>query len=79
LEQALMALPGYRRQVETELLALAAPPEPPDPDEKTWNWHSTSALVGRRFRTEAEVDEALTQIGDQIKARVRDGFTVIVK
>jgi hypothetical protein len=79
LEQALMALPGYRRQVEAELLALAAPPEPPDPGEKVWDWHSTSALVGRRFRTEAEVDEALTQIGDQIKARVRDGFTVVVK
>jgi len=76
LAQALVALPGYRAQVEAELRELAAPPPPPD--EQICEWRPVD-LMGRRFRTEAEVDEALGTIGDEIKTRIRNGFTVVVK
>jgi hypothetical protein len=77
LAQALVALPGYHAQVESELRALTAPPPPPG--EKLWEWHPATALAGQRFRSEAEVDTALQQAGDQIKPQIRQGYTVVVK
>ena len=61
LAQALVALPGYQAQVESDLRALVAPPPPPG--EKVWEWRPSSVLAGQRFQNEAEVDEALDQAG----------------
>ncbi|MGO8786312.1 MAG: hypothetical protein ACLQVL_02865, partial [Terriglobia bacterium] len=77
LAQALVALPGYQAQAESDLRALTAPPPPPG--EKLWEWHPATALAGQRFRSEAEVDIALQQAGDQIKPQIRQGYTVVVK
>ena len=77
LAQALVALPGYQAQVETDLRALTVPP--PAPGEKLWEWRPASVLAGQRFQKEAEVDTALQQAGDQIKAQIRQGYTVVVK
>lgn len=77
LEQALVALPAYRAQVEAELADLAAPP--PGPDEKIMEWRPAPALSGKRFKTETEVDQALEKVGNDLKAQIRQGFTVVVK
>jgi hypothetical protein len=77
LAQALVALPGYEAQVETDLRALTVPP--PAPGEKLWEWRPASVLAGQRFQKETEVDTALQQAGDQIKAHIRQGYTVVVK
>ncbi len=77
LEQALVALPAYRSQVEAELAALALPPPPPD--QKVFEWRPGSVLVGKRFATEADVDAALDSLSKELKARVREGFMVVVK
>jgi hypothetical protein len=77
LEQALVALPGYQAKVESDLRALTVPP--PVPGEKVWEWRPASALAGQRFQKEAEVDSALQQAGEQIKAQIRQGYTVVVK
>ena len=76
LSQALMALPGYRSQAEATLRDLVAPPPP---GEKIWEWRPAMVLVGQRFETEAEVDQTLQAIGDQLKAQIRAGFTVVVR
>jgi hypothetical protein len=76
LEQALVALPGYRAQVEAELRRLVTPPPPPD--EKVYEWHP-GGLLGRQFRTESDVDAVLDSVADEIKSRIRDGYTVIIK
>lgn len=76
LRQALVALPGYRVQVETELRELSAPLAAPD--EKIYEWH-LAALLGRRFRTEAEVDTVVVAIANELKAHIQDGYTVVVK
>ena len=84
LDQARVALPGYCAQVEAELRQLAAPP--PDPDEKVFEWRTNTDLTGRRFATEREVDEAFAQeatklqrSAEALQARIRAGFTVVVK
>lgn len=77
LAQALVAMPGYQAQIETDLRALTVPP--PAPGEKLWEWRPASVLAGQRFQKEAEVDTALRQAGDQIKAQIRQGYTVVVK
>ena len=84
LNQAHVALPSYRAQVEAELRGLAAPP--PDPDEKVFEWRAGQDLTGRRFATEQEVDEAFAQettrlqrSAEDLRARIREGFTVVVK
>jgi hypothetical protein len=77
LAQALVALPGYQAQVESELRALTVPP--PAPGERLWEWHPATAFAGQRFQREVEVDTALQQAGDQIKAQIREGYTVVVK
>ena len=84
LDQARVALPGYCAQVEADLRKLAAPP--PKPDEKVFEWRATNALAGRRFVTEQEVDEAFEQTAknlqgsaEELKARIREGFMVVVK
>jgi len=84
LDQARVALPGYCAQVEADLRKLAAPPS--KPDEKVFEWRATNVLAGRRLVTEPEVDEAFEQAAknlqgsaDELKARIREGFTVMVK
>jgi len=79
LDQASMALPAYQRLVESELFSLKHPAASPDPDEKIWTWHPSSILNGKRFRSETEIDEALKQIAEQLKERIREGYTVIIK
>jgi len=77
LEQALVALPGYRAHVEAELRALTMPAAPPG--EKVFEWRAATTLVGKRFRTEEEVDRTLESVADELKAQIRKGFTVVVK
>ena len=84
LNQARVALPGYCAQVQAELRQLAAPPS--DPGEKVFEWRPPNNLTGRRFATEQEVDEEfarettrLKRSADELKARIREGFTVVVK
>ena len=76
---AVQAVPGYRAKVEADLQELSTPP--PEPGEKVFEWHPPH-LLGRRFRKESEVDQALEEISkelEKIKERVRAGFTVVVK
>ena len=73
--QALVALPGYRAQVEADLRDLVTPPST---SKQVYEWRP-SELVGRRFETEGEVDDALDVIGEKLKTRIREGFTVVVK
>jgi len=77
LDQALVALPGYRAEVEAELRALVLPPPPPG--ERVFEWRPVTALAGRRFKTETEVDQTLNSVASELKARIRDGYTVVVK
>lgn len=77
LAQALVALPGYQSQVESELRELTVPP--PTPGAKLWEWRPGAALAGRRFNSEQEVDSALQTVSDELKAQIRQGFTVVVK
>ena len=84
LDQARFALPSYRAQVEAELRKLAAPP--PDPEQKVFEWRPSQDLTGRRFATEQEIDEAFAQetaklqrSAEDLKARIREGFTVVIK
>ena len=84
LDQARVALPGYCAQVEAELRRLATPP--PEPDERVFEWCPPDDLTGRRFATEQEVDQAfareakrLQQSAEDLKARIREGYTVVVK
>ena len=72
-----MALPGYQSQVETALAELTAPEL--EPDEKVWPWRMEASLRGRRLRTEAEVDAALEEAGDQLKPLIQEGYTIIVQ
>jgi hypothetical protein len=73
LSQARMALPGYRSQVETTLRDLVVPPQ------KIWEWRPAVVLGGQCFATEAEVDQTLQTIADQLKVQIRAGYTVVVK
>lgn len=77
LTQALMAIPGYKNRVEAELRSLSEPPPPPD--EKLLDWSPGSLLTGRRFSSEKDVDRVLKEIADEIKKRIREGFTVVIK
>ena len=76
LGQALVALPGYQAQVEAELRELSLPPG--GPEEKVYEWRPLR-LKGRKIRTETEVDEAVADIADELKTRIRDGYTVMVR
>lgn len=76
LAQAEKALPVHRGEVEAALRALKAPPPPPKEGAKTFTWHSSSALSGRRFASEEDVDAALQEVGDDLKQRIRDGFVI---
>ena len=84
LNQARVALPGYRAQLEADLRKLAAPA--PKPDERVFVWQSIDQFAGRRFVTEKEVEEAfeqatkkLQEAAEELKARIRQGCTVVVK
>jgi hypothetical protein len=73
LAQALVALPGYQAQVESELRALTV--TPPAPGEKLWEWRPSLALAGQRFQNETDIDTAL----EPVKSQIRNGYTVVVK
>jgi hypothetical protein len=77
LEQAVVALPAYQSQVEAALAALLLPPPPPG--EKIFEWRPGAALAGKRLATEGDIDSALEAVASDLKAKVRDGFTVVVK
>jgi hypothetical protein len=77
LDQAIVALPGYRAQIEAELAGLSLPP--PDPGEKLLEWRPVAAFAGKRFKTEDEVDRAMDALRSELKAHVREGFTIVVK
>lgn len=77
LEQALVALPAYRLQVESDLAALVLPPVAEG--EKVFEWRPASSLVGKRFSSADDIDSAFSAISKELKARVQDGFTVVVK
>jgi len=74
LREALVALPGYRRQVEADLRALAEAPQ--TAGVPVYHCH-VSHLLGRQFSTEAAVDAAMQAAADEMKAKIRDGFIVI--
>ena len=76
LEQALVALPVYKSQVEAELRSLASPPQQ---GERVYEWHPVRVLAGQRFTTEKEVDQALDIVSIELKTQIREGFTVVVK
>jgi len=78
LANAAKALPAHRAEVEAALRALKSPPPPPKPDQKTYTWHPATDLAGRRFTTEADVDSALSEIGDSLKRRIREGYSIDV-
>lgn len=78
LAQAGKALPIHRAEVEASLRALKSPPPPKKPDQKIFTWHPASSLAGRRFTHEAEVDSALNDVGEDLKKRIRDGYTIDV-
>jgi hypothetical protein len=77
LEQAVIALPGYQAQVEGELRALVTPP--PAAGAKIFEWRPVQSLAGKQFATEADVDHTLDSVADDLKARIRDGYTIVVK
>jgi hypothetical protein len=78
LAQAGKALPIHRAEVEASLRALKSPPPPQKPDQKIFTWHPASSLAGRRFTHEAEVDSALNEVGEDLKKRIREGYTIDV-
>jgi hypothetical protein len=75
LEQATLALPAFAAQVEFELSRLSAPPG--ISEAKIYELRPVK-LIGRHFKQVLEVDEVLQSIGDEMKMRIRDGFTVVV-
>jgi hypothetical protein len=77
LGQALIALPAYKDQVRAELRALAAPPTPPG--RLVFEWRPSSVLGGKQFTSADDVDEAFAAVADELKTRIRDGYTVVVK
>jgi hypothetical protein len=77
LDQTLVALPAYRAKVEAELQALVLPP--PAPGERVFEWRPVNVLAGKRFKTENDVDQALDKVSRDLKAQIREGFTVVVK
>lgn len=76
LEQASLALPAYATQVESELDRLSTPPALSE--DKIYELRPVK-LIGRQFKHVLEVDEVLQAIGDEMKMRIREGFTVVVK
>jgi hypothetical protein len=72
-----VALPGYRAQVEGEFRALITPPPPAG--AKIFEWRPVQSLAGKQFATEADVDRTLDSVANELKARIRDGYTIVVK
>lgn len=67
LDQALVALPAYRAQVEADLRSLALPTS--TPGERVFEWRPVTAIAGKRFKTEDEVDQALDKVSRDLKAK----------
>ena len=76
LAQTLMALPGYLAQVETALQDLV---EPPPPREKIYEWRPAMIFSGKRFSNPEELDLLLRNSLEELKEKMRQGFTVIIK
>lgn len=76
LQQASLALPGYRSQVESALRDLVVPPPPP---ETTWEWRPSNVFAGKRFTTTDEVDQVLDSVAKELKAQIQKGLVVVVK
>lgn len=76
LRQIELALGPYAASVEARLEAAA--PAERKPEKRIQEWNS-SRLRGRRFMNEAEVDDELRTIGDEIKTMIRAGNVVVVK
>ncbi len=77
LGQSLKALPAYRAEVEGALRGLKTPPR--KSDQKVYTWNAAAALAGLHFASDAEVDAALEEIAKELKARIKEGFTIQVK
>lgn len=78
LSTATKALPIHRAEVEAQLRALTSPHPAPGPNQKTYTWHPASHLSGRRLSTEADVDAVLAEVGEDLKSRIREGYTIDV-
>lgn len=78
LAQAGKALPIHRAEIESALRVFKSPLPAPQPNQKTYTWHPATSLAGRRFSSESEVDSALKEIGEELKRRIRDGYTIDV-
>lgn len=76
LKQALVALPGYRRQIESELQDLVLPPLPKD---QVWEWPASERLSGRRLQTYDDVDDFIDEVSEEFRARIKEGATVVIK
>ena len=76
LEQALVALPGYRQQIESELQDLVSPPPSED---QVWEWRASTKLAGRRLRTHEDVVNFTNEISEELNARIDEGLTVVIK
>jgi len=76
LQQASLALSGYRSQVENALRDLVVPPPAP---ETSWVWRPGHTFAGKRFTTAAEVDQALGAVAKELKAQIDKGLIVVVK
>jgi GAF domain-containing protein len=78
LESALVALAGYQTKVEDELRALV-PDAPQSGTQRLHEWRPGKALAGMRLSSPEEVDDLLASVGHELKAKIREGFTVVVK
>ena len=76
LGQAMKALPAYRAEVEAALRGLKTPQR--KLEQKVYTWNAAAALAGLDFASELEVDAALEEIAKELKARIKEGFTIHV-
>lgn len=84
LQGIVVGLPGWRSNIEAELLHLRGPqrePPPPLPPDRTYEWRPLTELGGRRFAPEqaGELERELDQTKDKLKRKLAEGFTVVVK
>jgi hypothetical protein len=76
LGQAAKALPAYRAEVEAALRGLKMPPR--KPEQRVYTWNAAAALAGLQLGSDEEVDAALEEIANELKARINEGFIIQV-